>query len=174
MRSFGIVFLIGAGLAAFAQDSNLKKAEDLYQHTNYQASLELLKAAKPSTAAELGLIGRDYFMLGEFKQATDWFQKAAALEPAKSEWAHWLGRAWGRRAETASPLTAPLAASKARQYFEQAVALDPHNSEALDDLFDYYLQAPGFLGGGLDKAAATAQRIAALDPAEGHFAFAQL
>ena len=32
--------------------------------------------------------------------------------------------------------------------------LDPHNGEATGDLFDYYLNAPGMLGGGLDKAAA--------------------
>ena len=31
--------------------------------------------------------------------------------------------------------------------------LNPRNMEAMSDLFEYYLEAPGFLGGGLDKAA---------------------
>ena len=35
--------------------------------------------------------------------------------------------------------------------FERAVALDPANREAVGDLFDYYLGAPGFLGGGANK-----------------------
>ena len=81
----------------------------------------------------------------------------------------WLGRTWGRRAETASPFVAPFNAAKARDYFEKAVALDPTNRDALGDLFDYYLDAPGFLGGGADKAEALANRIAAIDPPEGHF-----
>ena len=54
------------------------------------------------------------------------------------------------------------------------MALDPTNEEALNDLFDYYLQAPGFLGGGYEKAEQVAKRIAERNPAEGHFAQAQL
>ena len=37
--------------------------------------------------------------------------------------------------------------------FEKSVELDGKNLEAINDLFSYYLEAPGFLGGGLDKAA---------------------
>jgi tetratricopeptide (TPR) repeat protein len=86
----------------------------------------------------------------------------------------WLGRAYGRCAETASPFAAPGFASKARQNFELAVTLDPKNKEALSDLFDYYLEAPGFLGGGYDKAVGVADQIAAIEPAEGYFARASL
>jgi len=52
--------------------------------------------------------------------------------------------------------------------------LDPDNEDALSDLFDYYLEAPGFLGGGYDKAEAIAQRIAERNPAGGHFAQSRL
>jgi cytochrome c-type biogenesis protein CcmH/NrfG len=113
-------------------------------------------------------------MLGEYKKATEAFEKAFAMEPSSSEYAHWLGKSFGRRAETSSPLSAPKYASKARAYFEKAVALDPNNQQALNDLFDYYLEAPGFLGGGYEKAEAIAQRIAAKNPAEGHLAEAKL
>jgi len=71
-------------------------------------------------------------------------------------------------------MVAGFHAAKARQYLEKAVALSPHYSEALNDLFAYYLEAPGILGGGLDKAEAIAQRIAERSPAEYHFAEAQL
>lgn len=52
--------------------------------------------------------------------------------------------------------------------------LDPNNPEAVNDLFSYYLEAPGFLGGGLDRASALAERIGELDRAEYHWAQAQL
>jgi tetratricopeptide (TPR) repeat protein len=167
-----IAFLIVAG-SCLAQD-RFKTAEDLYQKTDYKASLQLLHSASSSDAAAQFLAGRDYFMLGEYKKATESFQKAFALKPSSSEYAHWLGRTFGRRAETSNWFVAAGFASKARQYFEQAVALDAANEEALNDLFDYYLEAPGFMGGGYDKAQAIAQRIAEHNPAEGHFAQAQL
>jgi len=159
--------------ALYGQDP-LTKAEELYRRTEYKASLSLITEIGQPSGAGYALAGRDYFMLGEYKKATEAFQKAFALEPGKSEYAHWLGRSFGRRAETSSPFSAPSYASKARAYFEKAVALDPNNEEALNDLFDYYLEAPGFLGGGYDKAEAIAQRIAQRNPAEGHFAEAQL
>ena len=161
-------------LTCLAGQDRLKRAEDLYQKTDYKTSLALLHNVPLLDAAAYGLIGQNYFMLGEFKKATDAFQKAAAMQPSKSEYAHWLGRTFGRRAETSSWFSAPGYASKARQYFEQAVALDPANEEALNDLFDYYLEAPGLLGGGYEKAQSVAQRIAQRNPAEGAFAQAQL
>ena len=51
-------------------------------------------------------------------------------------------------------LTAPGFATKARQFFERAAQLNPNNLDAQSDLFEYYLEAPGFLGGGFDKASA--------------------
>ena len=171
MRGLSLLLLASVGL--FGQ-SNLQRAEDLYQRTNYHESLALLRSVSQAGAGVYYLEGRDYFMLGDFRKATDFFEKALAQELGNSEYAHWLGRAYGRRAETSSPLTAPLHASRARQYFERAVALDPNNDEALNDLFDYYLQAPGFLGGGFEKAEQVAKRIAARNEAEGHFAEAQL
>jgi tetratricopeptide (TPR) repeat protein len=174
----GLIGILLGVSCGFAQ-GNLQRAEELYNKTDYKESLELLRDVPPhdvlpSQAAVYNLAGRDYFMLGEYKKATEAFLKAFALEPSNSVHAHWLGRAFGRRAETSSPFLAPMHASKARQYFEQAVALDPENAEAMNDLFDYYLQAPGFLGGGYDKAEQIAKRIAARNEAEGHFAEAQL
>jgi len=169
----GLIALLLALPCLCGQDS-LKRAEELYQRTDYKASLTLLRDVSPSSAAVYCLMGQDYFMLGEYKKATDSFEKALALEPSNSVYAHWLGRGFGRRAETSSPFTAPMHASKARQYFEHAVALDPANEEAMNDLFDYYLQAPGFLGGGYERAEQIAKRIAQQNEAEGHFAQAQL
>src|SRR5229473_7573481 len=169
----GIIALLLTAACLLGQ-GRLKRAEDLYDKTDYKASLALLGKLSSPDATAYFLMGRDHFMLGEYKKATDAFQRAVAFQPSKSEYEHWLGRAFGRRAETSNPFAAPMYASRARQHFEQAVALDPANEEALNDLFDFYLQAPGFLGGGYDKAETVAKRIAQRNEAEGHFAQAQL
>ena len=100
--------------------------------------------------------------------------KGDFARPQKFRYVLWLGRTWGRRAESASYLTAPAYASKARQLFERSVMLDTSNKEALNDLFEYYMEAPGFLGGGLDRLKRWCSASELLDEAEGHYAKAQL
>ncbi len=166
-------FLLFAITAAASQDL-LDHAKELYQRTDYKTSLQVLATDPTPDAATHGLIGKNHFMLGDWKQATDSFEQAVALAPTNAEYALWLGRTYGRRAETSNWMIAGFLASKTRQYLEKAVALSPHYNEALNDLFAYYLEAPGILGGGVDKAEAIAQRIAERSPAEYQFAEAQL
>lgn len=173
MRSVRILplGLFFCACAAFAA-GELDQARKLYQVTEYEQSLKLLQGLKEPKALELA--GLNYYQLGDYKKATETLEKALAAAPQDPSITLWLGRAYGRRAETSSPFTAMGNASKARQYFEKAVQLDPRNVEALNDLFEYYLEAPGFLGGGIDKAAALAEKVKALDPVEGHWTQAKL
>jgi Flp pilus assembly protein TadD len=157
-----------------AESPQWDRAHQLYQRTEYKQALAVLLPLSEKDSDTLQLIGQSYFMLGEYKKASESFEKAVSLAPAQSELYHWLGRAYGRRAETASIFSAPGLASKTRQMFERAVQLDPNNRDALDDLFDYYLQAPGLLGGGIPKAEEVAKRIAKLDEAQGQYAQAQV
>jgi tetratricopeptide (TPR) repeat protein len=172
LRLLGI-FLVGTSIA-LASGPALESARKLYNLTDFDQSLRTLQSIPQKDAAVYELMGRDYYMLADYKKATEFLEKAFTANPVSSECALWLGRAYGRRAETSNPLTAPGHASKARQFFEKAVQLDPRNLDALADLFDYYLEAPGFLGGGFDKAAATASQISAISQAEGYAAQAKL
>jgi tetratricopeptide (TPR) repeat protein len=144
-------------------------ARDLYNHCAYSQSLKILLAAPGKGAEELQLIGQDYFMVGDYKKSTDALEKAAALNRTSSRLYMWLGRAYGRRAETGGPFTASSYAAKARKMFEKSVELDLHNRDAVGDLLDYYLGAPGFLGGGLNKAEDLARKVEAFDQPEGHY-----
>lgn len=172
MRHLAVLAFVCASL--FAGASKYDQALRLYNHTEYQASLKLLLPSQHTSPAELRLIGQNYFMLDDAKRATEFFQKAVAAEPDNSAHYHWLGRAYGRWAETGSMFVAMGRASKARQSFEKAIELDPGNSEAVNDLFEFYVEAPGFIGGGLDKALKMADRIAARDAAEGNYARARI
>ena len=162
-----------AGLA-WASGPDLEQARRLYLATDFERSLKVLQGIPNKDAQAYELMGLNWYMTGEFKKATEALEKAVAAEPSNAEYALWLARAYGRRAETSSPITAPGYANKARHYFEASTQLNPKSLEALTDLFEYYLEAPGFLGGGFDKAQATAARIAALDAGEGHWSQARL
>jgi Flp pilus assembly protein TadD len=158
----------------WASPEVVRRASDLYQRTDYAGSLLVLSEDPAPDAAGFLLTGKNYFMSGDYKKAVEFFEKAVAASPANSEYELWLGRAWGRRAETGGWLMATANASKARQHFEKSVALDPRNREAKNDLFTFYLNAPGFLGGGMEKAEAAAKSIARERPAQYEFEEAEI
>ena len=86
----------------------------------------------------------------------------------------WLGRAYAQQAIKASLLGKPRWARKARDAYEKAVALDGSNLEARYDLLQYYLAAPGFLGGGRDKAVGQVTALRERDTSMGFLAAALL
>jgi len=155
-------------------EPELDRARALYQQTQYRQALQIVESAQPKTAASYALLGQCYYMLEDYKKSSEAIQKAVDADGGNSVYWDWLGRAYGKRAENAFPLTAPSYASKARQYFEKAVELDAENLDAVDDLFEYYLEAPGFLGGGTDKAAAIAERVRQRAAAKYHSMHARL
>src|SRR5437868_10895843 len=123
MGRLGLIALTVSGLL-YAGDAGADRAVDLYNRTEYHAAIALLQHANHD-AQNLQLLGQCYFMDGQFAKATDLLEKAAALAPNDSNIQHWLGRAWGRRAETSFALNAMGYATKTRDAFEKAVQLDP-------------------------------------------------
>jgi tetratricopeptide (TPR) repeat protein len=176
--SFGMKnrHIIAAGLllsvAPFVRAGAYEEALRAYQHTDYSSAVAKLSGAQD--ARSLVLLGQSYYMNGDYKKATDVLERAVSLNDKDSDAYLWLGRAFGRRAETAFPVAAPSYAAKARANFENSVALNPRNSEAVNDLFEYYLEAPGFLGGGIDRASKLVDVIAQNDPAEASYARARI
>lgn len=165
-----LTLLLAGAVAVYAGSPELERARQLYDITEYDQSLKILQAIPVKDGPAYELMGRNYLMNGEFKKATEVLEKAVTFDPNSSDYCLWLARAYGRRAETSNPFSAMGHASKARQYFERSVRLNPRNIEALNDLLEYYVEAPGFMGGGLDKAQATVTRISQVDPSEGHWA----
>jgi tetratricopeptide (TPR) repeat protein len=165
-----LAFLILTGLL---WGGEVERARDLYNHTDYNGALAILRKEPPG-AQTLELLGQSYFMLGDYKKATDTLERAAALEPGDSMILTWLGRAWGRRAETSFAFSAMSYAAKSREAFEKAVQLDPANADAMDDLFDFYIEAPAIVGGGHDKARKLLSALAKCNPDAVYFAEARL
>jgi cytochrome c-type biogenesis protein CcmH/NrfG len=130
--------------------------------------------AAPNDAESQNLLCRAYLALTNWDASVAACQKAVALEPENGEYHLWLGRAYGEKADHSSFFSATGLAKKVRSEFEAAVRLDPSNVEARADLADFYVEAPGIMGGGVNKAANQAQQLAALDPAQAHLVRAQI
>jgi tetratricopeptide (TPR) repeat protein len=125
--------------------------------------------SSPNDAQAHNLLCRVYFSMGDWDRGISACEKAVALERNNSRYHMWLGRVYGEKADAANFLSAASLAGKVRNEFEAAVRLDPNNVEARSDLGEFYLEAPGIVGGGRDKAEAQAQALAALDAAKADY-----
>lgn len=128
----------------------------------------------PKNAQAYHLFCRLYYQLERWDKALKMAEKAVALEPGNSVYHQWLGRAAGRKAENSNPFTAFMLARRVRAEFEQAVALDGSNLSARTDLAEYYMEAPGFLGGDKNKSRQQADVVARHDPALASYIRAQV
>jgi Flp pilus assembly protein TadD len=140
-------------------------------------ALQILQqqTSRPITDAEsYNLLCRAYFMLEEWDRAISACERATSLDPRNSQYFMWLGRVYGEKADRAGFFSAAGLAKKVRSSFERAVELDPRNWEARTDLAEFYLEAPGIVGGGKDKARAQAEAIQPLNPAMAHWVLARL
>ncbi len=126
------------------------------------------------TAEAYNLLCRAHFELGAWDAGIPACEKAVALAPDNGLYHLWLGRIYGEKADHAGFLSAAGLAKKVRTEFERAVELSPDNWEARTDLAEFYLEAPGIVGGGKDKALAQAEHIAPLNPAMAHWVKARL
>jgi len=126
-------------------------------------------STSPNNGEAYNLLCRAYFSMGDWDRGISACEKAVALEPNNSRYHMWLGRIYGEKADGVIFFKAASLAGKVRDEFEAAVRLDPKNVDARSDLGEFYLEAPGIVGGGRDKAEAQATALAALDPAKAHY-----
>ncbi|HEV2729043.1 MAG TPA: tetratricopeptide repeat protein [Terriglobales bacterium] len=130
--------------------------------------------ASPNDGAAYNLLCRAYFSLSQWDRGIAACEKAVTLAPDNSSYHLWLGRIYGEKADSSSFFTAAGLAKKVRNQFELAVQLSPASVDARTDLAEFYLEAPGIVGGGQDKALAQAATLARLDPAKAHWVNARI
>lgn len=125
-------------------------------------------------AQSYNMLCRAYYNLEKWDAGISACQKAVELQPSNSDYHLWLGRVYGGKADHSSFLTAAGLAGSLRNEFETAVRLNPKNVDARADLAEFYIEAPGFVGGGKDKAAAQAQELKKLEPAQALMVLAKI
>ena len=137
-------------------------------------TLEQQISRSATDAESYNLLCRAYFMSEEWDRGITACERARSLDPQKSLYHLWLGRIYGEKADRAGFLSAAGLAKKVRISFERAVELDPRNWEARVNLAEFYLDAPGIMGGGKDKAREQADALVPLNPAMAHWVLARI
>jgi len=125
---------------------------------------ELHVREAPNDAPGYNLLCRAYFMREEWDRGIANCEKARNLDPQNSLYNLWLGSIYGEKADRAGFLSAAGLAKKVRTSFERAVELAPHDWQARVNLGEFYVEAPGIVGGGKDKAREQASALMPLKP----------
>ena len=172
--AFLLIVLLLSGVSLLAADTvpaDDRQANALLLQGRMEEATALLQktlAAQPTDALAHQLLCRVFYAQEKAEAAIHECELAAANAPSDSTTQVWLGRAYGLKASRANPFVALGVAKKVHIAFERAVELDPANVYAMSDLGEYYVAAPSFIGGGLDRAQALAATMLPNFPAQSH------
>jgi tetratricopeptide (TPR) repeat protein len=169
IRSLILVLALSSAAALAAADESAPALLAAGRADDAITTLHSKINSSPNDAEAYNLLCRAYFSMGDWDRGISACEKAIALAPNNSRYHMWLGRIYGEKADGSNFFSAASLAGKVRNEFEAAVRLDPNNVDARSDLGEFYLEAPGIVGGGRDKAEAQAQALAALDPAKAGY-----
>ncbi len=171
-----ILLIASAAMAATSvkQDADLEAGRRAFEASDYAKAIQALQAAAakdPRNGDVHLLLAKSYLEMEQLDAAIRSAEKAVAIDPQSSTYHEWLGKAYGEKADKASwPPTRISLAKKTAREFEGAVQLDAKNFSARQALIEFYCSAPGFVGGGEEKAPPQIQQLAEMDVAEGHYA----
>ncbi len=129
---------------------------------------------QPHNAQAHQLLCRVYYAQDWGDAAVRECELATQDAPSSSANQMWLGRAYGLKASQANMLSAFGIAKKVHIAFERAVEIDATNVEAMSDLGQFYVNAPGIVGGGVDRAQELAERLLPRSAARGHRLLGQI
>ena len=162
---------------AVQAEENLNDVILLYEKGDFRPAADALRQKMKAAPQEPEIhfwLGKVLLKTRDWKAAAQEFEKAVNLAPENARYHHWLGRAAGERASRAFLTTAYSLAKQVIREFQTASKLAPDDTAIRLDLLEFYLEAPGMLGGGKDKAETEARAIAKLDPLKGYYARAMI
>lgn len=169
MRATAVLTLV---LACSLGASAAASPKELLASGRVDEALQLVEQQArqaPTDADGYSLLCRTYFMMEEWDRGIANCERARNLNPQNSTYHLWLGRIYGEKADRAGFLSAAGLAKKVRTSFERAVELAPNDWQARADLGEFYLEAPGIVGGGKDKTREQANALMTLKPGKAYW-----
>jgi tetratricopeptide (TPR) repeat protein len=172
-RAAGTLWLLGGAIGAGAQSTpETLIVEGHWKRARAIVEDRLHRAPDDPLANFLFSQVRNAF--GDREAPLPAAERAVALDGHTAKYHRQLAEVLGVSAQHANVFQQALLARRFRKEIDAALTLDPRDTQAWRDLLEFYLLAPGIIGGDEAKAAAAVQRLAAIDPAEGFLAQARL
>jgi tetratricopeptide (TPR) repeat protein len=135
---------------------------------NHFKRFRTLAAAHPANDAEGLYLNATVKQLWDaLDDAEKLAERAIEANPKDARYHYRLAVIAGEKAQRASVLHQLGLARKFKKEADATLALDPNHVRTLDMMMEYYLHAPGIIGGDKSKAHAVADQLMKIDPVEG-------
>lgn len=175
LRTAFLLFSLVVAIPVSAADS----VEELIEKGHYKRAEALVRMQlqqNPSDPLANCLMSKIDVAFSRYDEAIAHAEKAVAVDNGSGKFHAQLEDALG--AKTGDPKAGMFqkmsVARRMRQEADIALKLDPKNLDANEDLLEFYLEAPGIVGGGKDKARDLAARAIQTDPGLGYYLQAQV
>jgi tetratricopeptide (TPR) repeat protein len=152
------MLLSSAFLSPISFATDLSQAINAFNEERLDVAKPLFEVAAKNAVSKneaLVYLGRIAFEEGYEEKAKEILSSSIDIEPNSSDEYYWLGRAYGELAIKANVLKQASYATNVHKYFQLAADANPNNVMAQRGLFEFYLIAPGIVGGSTEKAEQT-------------------
>ncbi len=170
---FTLAALFAASAVLYAQTP----AEDLIEGGHWKRARALVEARlhdTPNDPLAAFLMSQINFAFGRKEAPLELAEKAVTLAPGVAKFHRQLAEALGVKAQRSNLFQQAFLARRFKKEIDAALAIDPNDVQAQRDLMEYYLLAPGLVGGDRKQAELVAERIGRIDRGQGFLAQARI
>lgn len=163
--------------ATTSSDPTIQRAALLVEWGRWKEARDLMAAAVAANAKSAPLTGYYSHLLvqfGDLRSALETAKRAVALDDHCASCHLYLFEAMAERAKQINPLRAVLQLPKLKKQLEQATSLDPNSGDVQWGWIGLEMGLPPSVGGSTAEAFRHADRLAEIDPVDGHLARASI
>lgn len=150
--------------------ANLEKGKEYFETGDFEKARDIFEAIveenDENDDAQYWL-GRTYFMLRKFEEASDCLETAIDLNDKNADYYFWYGNSLGNEIQSVNVIKQALMAGDILEAYEKAIEVDPKHIGAHIGVAQFYLQAPGIMGGDIEKAKEQADILKKLGSKDG-------
>lgn len=171
-----ISLLFTLQISAF-QNDDLHKAKQLFDENKLEDAKTILEKIiddDDKNHEAYFLLGKTYMRLKDPEEATENFEEATDLLDENADYHFWLGQAIAMDAQGSNVISQAMMASDILEQFERAVELDSTHIPGRIGVINFYIAAPGIMGGDIDKAEINAKELVKFDEMKGRTALARI
>jgi len=169
-----ILSVLAAASLCLGQETTAEKLIEAGHWKRARSLVEQRLRATPDEPEAVYLVSQISAAFGDRTAPLEMAERAVRLNGGVARYHRQLAEVQGVMAQHANLFQQALLARRFRKEIDAALSLDPRDVQALRDLVEFYLMAPGILGGETSKAEAVARQIAAIDASAGFLANARI
>lgn len=164
-----LMLVLSAAVVTAAQtDSTGIKLIEQRKYQEAQSFFETAVKKNKKDAESRYYLAMTLMVQSKTDEAEDEIDEAIDLNENVARYHLMRGNILGQKAMKANVISQGFLAPKIKNAYLRASELDPENVEARIALFNYYLIAPGIMGGSEEKAFEQATAVQRLQPFRGH------